>query len=251
MKPIIEKRVFICYYLFMTETEQKFIVQDSQFRGPLEVLLDLIEEKKLDITAISLAAVTSDFLKYVENLPQSNRILADFLNILAKLLLIKSRSVLPSLVISEEEDKDLNLLEWRLKELKRYRDAGKTLNKMLAQKNYAFSREAFTGIQPIFYPPRNLNVNEFASAFGKIFETVFAGQKVWELPRPINLEEKISEVMDSVARAFKLSFKTLIQKRDREEIIVLFMAILHLARNAGIIIKQEGNFGEITLEKLL
>lgn len=235
----------------MNDAAQKFVVKDSQFQGPLDVLLDLIEEKKLDITTISLAAVTADFLKYVENLQiDDKRALAEFLSVLAKLLLIKSRSILPALAVLPEEEEDLKILEWRLKELKKYRDAGKLLAKLFAQNRHSYNREAFSGLEPIFYPPPIISVHDLLQAFQYVFSAIAAARAVWELPKPINLDDKINEVMGRIAKSLSsVSFKSMITKKDREEIIVLFLAILHLARNAGIMIRQEGNFGEITLEK--
>src|SRR5262245_8487868 len=87
----------------------------QQYEGPLEKLLELIEERKLDVNEISLAEVTDDFLKYLEQLPAvAPALLADFLTIGSRLVLIKSKSLLPELPLSAEEESDIKDLERRL-----------------------------------------------------------------------------------------------------------------------------------------
>ena len=73
-------------------------VKLQQFAGPLDKLLQLIEERNLDITQVNLAEVTADFLSYVKNLEQKTApgIVADFLVVAAKLVLIKSKILLPN-----------------------------------------------------------------------------------------------------------------------------------------------------------
>ena len=87
------------------------------YEGPLDKLLNLVEEKKLEITAVNLAEVTADFIKYVETLEAEGArgTIADFLIVASKLILIKSKVLLPGLELSEEEESDVRSLEFRLK----------------------------------------------------------------------------------------------------------------------------------------
>ena len=76
-----------------------------QFEGPLDLLLSLIEEQKLNITEIALAEVTEQFLNYVKQLEQIEPTsIADYLNIAARLLVIKSKAILPSLEVEQDEE---------------------------------------------------------------------------------------------------------------------------------------------------
>src|SRR5262245_24863161 len=94
-------------------------VRLEQYSGPLDKLLELIEEKKLEPTQVSLAAVTADFISYVEKLEQEKDVdpgvLADFVVVAARLLVIKSKVLLPGLELTEEEKVDIADLENRLK----------------------------------------------------------------------------------------------------------------------------------------
>ena len=112
----------------------------EKFSGPLDILLSLIEEKKMAINEISLSQVTDQFLDYLKNLENNTeretfesmeyqRILADFLVIASRLILIKSRSLLPNLVLSEEEESDIKELEERLRIYQQIKTWGRELGK--------------------------------------------------------------------------------------------------------------------------
>jgi len=83
----------------------KYEVRLEKFNGPLDRLLELIEARQLEITQINLAEVTGDFLKYIESLGSEAGVdvFADFLVVAGKLILIKSKALLPNLDLTEEE----------------------------------------------------------------------------------------------------------------------------------------------------
>src|SRR5271157_1047111 len=103
-------------------------VKLKQFEGPLDLLLSLIEERKLDITQIALAEVTEQFLQYIKQLQQIDpTVLADYLSIAAKLLVIKSRAILPTLEVQEKDEDASFDLEARLILYKQFKEAAKYL----------------------------------------------------------------------------------------------------------------------------
>ena len=98
-------------------------VSTQQFTGPLDLLLQLVEKKNLAITELSLAQVTQEYVAFLNEQEEINpEDLADFLVIASTLLLIKSRSLLPSLVLAPEEETEIMDLETRLKIYKLYKD---------------------------------------------------------------------------------------------------------------------------------
>jgi segregation and condensation protein A len=106
-------------------------IQLDQFEGPLNLLLKLIEDQELDITQISLAEVADQYLKLLHTQESwSADELADFLVIAAKLVLLKSKVLLPSLQLTDEEEGDARELERQLKLLKSYLDASKHVEKL-------------------------------------------------------------------------------------------------------------------------
>ena len=116
------------------------------FEGPLDLLLRLVEREELDITGVSLAAVADQYLAYVAALQEvSAANLADFLVIAARLLLIKSRSLLPrpecETDVSEQEDVGEQLAQ-QLLEYKRFKEVAANLREIEAVGLRAFSRIA-------------------------------------------------------------------------------------------------------------
>jgi segregation and condensation protein A len=107
---------------------EKYVVKAGSFEGPLEVLLDLIEARKLFINEISLASVTNEYLSYVrtlggKNLPDAT----DFVVVAATLVLIKSRSLLPNLELTVDEKEKIIDLEARLKMYALVREIGEDI----------------------------------------------------------------------------------------------------------------------------
>src|SRR5260221_679919 len=98
----------------------------NQFSGPLEALLELIESKRLPVNEISLAKVTDDFLKFLADNPAIDfAMLADFISVASRLILIKSKSLLPDLVLTGEEEMEIKDLEKRLALYRDLRATGK------------------------------------------------------------------------------------------------------------------------------
>ena len=90
-------------------------LKTEQFSGPIEKLWELIEEKKLEITELNLAEVTADFLNYLKTIEKVEpKLLADFVVIASRLLLIKSKALLPNLELTVEEEKLLIQIVWLL-----------------------------------------------------------------------------------------------------------------------------------------
>src|SRR3989344_8157637 len=100
-----------------------FEVKSEAFNGPMAKLLELIEEKQLEITRVNLATVTADFIKYIESLGEAVMpdILSDFIVVASRLLLIKSKVLLPNLELTQDEEGDILDLEHRLRIYREYK----------------------------------------------------------------------------------------------------------------------------------
>ena len=118
-------------------------VKVEQFEGPLDLLLQLIEQQQLDVSTVALASVTEQFLAYLKNLQEKNPInLADFLIIAAKLLVIKSKSLLPNLDLGIEEEETAFDLTAQLLQYKKYKEAAKYLRNLDARRKQSYTRES-------------------------------------------------------------------------------------------------------------
>jgi segregation and condensation protein A len=227
-----------------------FQIQQEKFAGPLDLLLSLIEEKKLEITEISLAQVTDEFLKHIGDIKQASPgTLADFIVVAAKLLLIKSRALLPTLELSGEEEAEIEDLTKRLEIYRLFKEAAQNLKKIYL-KQPLFNREFLFNQTPIFYPPQNLSVLDIQKAFQRIWEEF---QKLGEeisvekIKKIVKIEEKIKELLKILNQNSGLLFKNAMKKSEKIEVIITFLAILHMFKEKMIIIEQEQEFGEISL----
>ena len=232
-----------------------FAIKQEKFEGPLALLLELIEKEKLGIAEISLAAVADDYLAYVRGMASPDpEELAEFLVVAAHLMLIKSRSLLPSLAFSEEEEASLDDLERRLAILQVMRTAARELQKVEQKGMRIASREAYLGLAPVFYPPPLLIAAALADIFVGVAALVPKPEKIAEekLKRIVSLEEKISHIrgilLDMVERRFS---EIVAGAREKMDIVVSFLALLELARQKFIDLKQDAHFAEIMIRKIL
>lgn len=248
----------------------------GEFNGPLEKLLELIEAEKMDINEVSLAKVTDDFLRYLEKFKQGMaedmeatedmerkfrvdlRVLADFVSVASKLIFLKSKYLLPGLALTDEEEEDIKELEARLQIYQQLRPAIKLIHRLWLTSHKSYSRPYFLGRgtgnipgQSMFYPGNNLSVDAITAALGGIFETMKTYDLETETIREkiVSLEEKISEVLGRIQKEGDMRFDTLSGEKSRGEMIVVFLAILHLAREQLVLLEQIGNFSDIMVKK--
>ena len=229
----------------MTNYELKL----DTFQGPLEKLLELIERKELEITQLSLAEVTDDFVKYINSLEDvSSRVLSDFVAVAARLILIKSRAILPQLELTEEEEEDIKDLERRLKLYKEFRAAEAQIKEMW-EKQVSFSREYLISFPEGFYLSQKVEPMELGKIMGRIHEAFIAITPKTESIeiKLVTLEEKIEELMRRVDKALRTSFNDIVGGRNQSEVVVLFLALLHLLKDRSIEIHQEDLFSDIQI----
>ena len=228
---------------------EKFEVTTPAFVGPLEALLNMIEERKMSVSNISLAEVTDAYLAYVEKLPELPLgETAQFILVASTLLLIKSRALLPTLELSENVRESVEELERRLARYALYRKAAKLLRREW-------------GRAPLLLPRRApLRISVFSPADSSIpLIASIASRLVSILPKPttmaqavvapvLALEDVISQLKKRLTIAFKARFSELTKSRGRHEVIVYFLAMLELVRSGSASVSQERLFEDITIE---
>jgi segregation and condensation protein A len=227
-------------------------VKLEQFEGPLDLLLSLIDEQKLDISRLSLAAVTNQYLEYLEqkkSVTLDN--LAEFLSVASKLILIKSKSLLPVLELSDEEEKEIEDLETQLRDYRKFKEAAQKLEKMDNLGRISFSRDNFLGIEIYFSPPENINVFDLKKYFLKVLSEIPIKEILEEeiVRDVITLEEKIKHLEQVMRERLETSFSELVsQSQDKIEVIVSFLAMLELVKQRIINVEQDSLFQEIRLK---
>ena len=217
------------------------------------MLLDLIEKEKLNINEVSLSNVADEYVKFVNSLENIDKEeLAEFLVIAAQLILIKTRSLLPGLAVSDEEEVSVEELQKRLEEYKRLKELSKELRKMAEAEAYIFSREFYADVAPVFYPPKKVSLPILRKIFEEILNAIPKIEKLAEekIRKVITLEEKIKDLHNLLQERMERTFADITSMaRDKVEIIVSFLAILEMAKQKFLSLEQDKLFGEIKIKK--
>ncbi len=232
------------------------------FDGPLDLLLHLIERRQMEITTISLVAVTDQFIEYVRNWPGDEppmARLAEFITIGAKLLFIKSRSLLPQ-PAKEEDISEANEALAEAEELRRHLleyKLAKEIAKLLREREAA-GLMSFPRPGPISPPadqvtwarPKlvGLEVEALAAAFRRVLEERRRAQPE-PVPLPVvRVSDKIAEIEAGLAAHGHVQFEHLLMLAEsRFEVVVTFLAVLELWHQERIEVVQEGLFAPILL----
>lgn len=232
-----------------------FHIRQEKFEGPLEALAELIDKERLAISEVSLARVADDYLAYVRGLgvvdPEE---LAEFLVIAAQLMLIKSRSLLPGLQLSEEEEGSIEELEARMRQYKICRERAGDLAALQRRRARIMSREAYRALPPVFYPPAALSAESLERAFRAVVAAIPRIEKLAEekIKRIISLEEKIAHIKEFVQGAVARGFSELVAgAKEKVEVIVSFLALLELARLRAVDLHQEELFSDIVIKEII
>ncbi len=227
-----------------------YLVKLEKFEGPLHLLLSLIEEEELSIADISLAKVTDGYLQIVRAAKEIDpEELADFLVVAAKLILIKSRILLPDLAIEEEGPS----LEAQLKLYKNFVEASHTIEALLKKKQVMFGRvRPLIEQVPEFSPPPKLIVAMLEAAFRNVIKSL---EPLFSLPRAaveraISIQEKINHMRTMILDRVALRFHDILKgAKSKTEAIVSFLALLELVKQRVIEVQQDALFKDITLHK--
>lgn len=227
-------------------------VKTEQFEGPLSLLLELIEKRKLDITRLSLAKVADDFLIFIERKENINLAnLTDFLMVAAQLILIKSKALLPFFNITTEEEGELDNLEDRLAEYRQFKQAALQLEKMLNQELAAFSKKEEIFLTNKFIDPK-LKPIDLQKSFSDLIKNNPVEEVLNEevILKTVSLDEKIIYLKSFLQRRLKIAFQeTIVNAKNKVEVVVTFLAVLEMIKRKTLLANQSAAFGEIFLEK--
>jgi len=221
---------------------------------PYEKILELVETRQLDITTINLAEVTGDFIKHIKTLDKRRiepDLLADFVAIAAKLILIKSKALLPSLELTDEEESDIKELENRLKLYQKYKTCSENIKWLWQNQSASYSRSYLANKTAVFTPPTQITSNHLLTALQTIaieFQKISPDNKKVVI-KIISLEAKIKELLQKFNSLARHKFSHLVSNRSRGEVVATFLAMLHLLKDKSIKVEQEDFFGEIYVEK--
>ncbi len=229
------------------------------FEGPFGLLLDLIEKRKLFINDVSLAQVTEDYLGYVGRLgglPPAE--ISSFVLVASTLLLIKSKSLLPNLDLTKEEEGDIRKLEERLRLYELFTRLGGNLKSNFGRRIIFAPLERKNDIL-IFLPDKQITKESMMTFAREVLDAI--PKKIFlpevEVRKVISIEEMIDKLSDRIKQTLKMNFKDLhghsgrvVTREEKVEVIVGFLAMLELVRQGIINAMQREGSEDIVLEKI-
>lgn len=269
--PLIEMRKLVCHAKIISYLDAwgynsppmenllgrqlNYTVHTSVYEGPLDLLLGLIERAELDITSVSLASVTDQYLAYINGLEQINADeISAFLVIAAKLLQIKSEALLPRppARAAGEEDIGSSLVD-QLKLYKRFKEIGGWMNARQQANLRTFLRVA----PPPKVEPKldlsNLTLEKLVAAASEAFAKERNKQPLGVIIAPprVTIREKIDMIAKVMKEVERSSFRALLDPgASRLEIVVTFLAMLELVKRYRIHAHQGDLFSDIEINRM-
>ncbi len=236
-----------------------YAIKTPIFEGPLGILLDLVEKRKLFINDVSLASVTEDFLAYMNKLGGLGPAqITSFVLVASTLILIKSKSLLPNLSLTDEEQGDIKDLEERLRLYKIFIGLGGNIKSNFG-KNVIFPPLERKNTTLVFLPDAQISKDSMMTfargVLGGMPKKVFMPEV--EVRKVISIEEVIDNLTERIQTAINLSFSEFSGKKtgqthtraEKVTVIVSFLAMLELVRNGILDAVQNSHAEDIIISK--
>ncbi len=234
----------------------EYKVQLDNYYGPLDLLLHLVKETEVDITAIALARACEQYIRFLSAMEKRDIDLSgNFLALASQLLLIKSRTIAPPELTpgvegedAEEEEGDASLeLIKKLLDYKRFKDRARMLDLMMLERAQKFGRpriklEGETEQEPL----RNLELWDLVLLYSKALKGTRLDAMMSILYRDVPLEVFIDKILNTLTEKKVTSLHELLgESPDRTSILGTFLALLQLAKIQKLTVEQDVDYGDI------
>jgi segregation and condensation protein A len=234
---------------------ENFEIKTEVFEGPLDLLLSLIEKRKLLINDIALAQITDDYLRYIKESNDSRGMSLEknshFILIASTLLLIKSKSLLPTLELTEEESQSIEDLEKRLKIYKRMKEVEPLIFDMYMSKPSFFKR-SISHDEVIFSPSDQIKQNLMLESIKGVINTFPKVEKRAKaiVQKVMSLDEMIGRLTDRVKNSINMSFREFsnFDKKEKVNVVLSFLAMLQLVKEGIIEVSQNAHGDDIHMQ---
>jgi segregation and condensation protein A len=228
-----------------------FHIKTETFEGPLELLIELCEKRKLLINDISLAEVTDEYIRRVSEMQEKSLPnTAQFVQLAATLLLIKSKSLLPVLELTKEEEATIDDLEERLRLYQIYRDAGVELATQFG-KNRLYSPRFVAPKDPLFITDDWCTLPQLHEAMWSVLQNLPKKEvkpKV-QVKATISLEDMMARLQKRIETQLRAKFSDIrTEATEHKTVIVGFLAILELVKQGNVLVTQLSRFEDIEIE---
>lgn len=238
----------------------EYKVMINEFEGPLDLLLHLIKEAKIDIYDIEIEAITKQYLDYIRAMEELNlSIASEYLVMAAELIEMKSRLLLPKTDVEEfdeyEEDPREALIN-RLIEYQKYKEVSNKFKKLEEERQTIYTKipENFRKYieESKIIKNEDINISDLLEAFEKFLERKKMSRPLTTkiTKKEITVLERRNDIRKILSEKKKVPFTELFDIMRKDYIIVTFLAVLEMAKRGELFIKQDNNFDEIIISEV-
>ena len=229
------------------------LTDGAAFHGPLDLLLHLIERSELDITEVSLLKVTEQYLAYLRSTDEINLgALADFVAIGARLLLLKSRALLPTEMDNADlqEDQGTDLIN-SLREYRRFKQAAEFLRERDTT-HQTYRRAVPPPSVPLPTGLDKVTLNSLVEVLREVMGRLPKEEALPAIPdERIRLRVRLRGIVDLLEREQRISFRRLIENAASHVVVIVdFLAVLELIKSRYLEATQSERFGDIDLVRI-
>lgn len=233
-----------------------YVVRLNEFEGPLDLLLHLIGNAKINIEDIFVSKVTKQYLEYMQQIGELDMDSgSEFLRMAATLIYIKSKSLLPKSPIETEEDEKIE--ENLILQLKEYSQIKKISEEMRKLENIGVS--SFYKLPEEFISPIQLDLegvdiktlyDAYIAVLNKGAEDIVKLKPIEIKQEKFKVQDKINYILNELSQNGKLKFSAFLKESTSKiEIAVSFLAVLELLTRGEIKIRQKDYLDEIYISK--
>ncbi len=233
--------------------QEWYTIRLDQFEGPLDVLLRLIERAELDITTIALAQVTDQYVQYVRAMRDRDAgHMSSFLVLASRLLVIKSRALLPATPSSADDPDESADLVRQLKEYQHYKAAAEMIRIREQQGWQSFAKAPSLPNASVAHMPLLMTLDDLLSAWQIRMQLVDVTPPPVPVPAPklLTVGDVVVTIRERLQQVKQMVFTDLLPRRSRTrvDVVVSLWAVLEMIKRRAVVASQDELFGPIVLE---
>lgn len=237
----------------------QYTIRMENFEGPLDLLCQLIDKNKMDIFDIKIAEITDQYLEYLKEMQKMNLdVTSEFIVMAARLIYLKSKSLLPSLAPKEEEEDEFDLVKLLL-EYKQYKECTTTLKERIE----TYGKRYYKLPEKIELPKNKLEKEYSPDLIPELYNEFITRERQKKnlqaeninrlaVSEKVTIKSKIKEILKELWKKPSFIFNKLFnpKKRSKVEIVTAFLSLLELSKMSRIQVSQDKLFGDINVVKL-
>ena len=232
-----------------------FVIND--FDGPLDLLLHLLKQSKMDIFDINIAQITQQYVDFINKMEKMNLdIASEYLVMASELIEMKSRHLLPKKEeeVDEYEENPEDELKRRLLEYQIYKESTEKFKELEDARHevYTKSPEKISDLSDTKIINNDVTTYDLLEALQRVLGRLEKNKPITTkvARRELSVKDRVIKIREILSKKKIVKFEELFESVSREYVVVTFLSILTMARDNEIKLSQKNNFGEIYLERV-